>query len=173
MYVVTGETLRTTIAGMNLHRVLIALSLALTALPAVPVDAAPRPVVTSKSYWDCSQSAVYGNRICFDETTVFGPVVQIFTSSTAVYASFAVNYDTPTYSGVCHAFVASPNEHQVFGNWTVVAVNNTGICSAPSVYSFDSSIASPSSNAFTASPANHDLIEWFGNLAGFEFVWVD
>jgi hypothetical protein len=163
---------RTTMKKIAL--VLIAL-LGVMTITTQSASAAPRPMLTPTNYTSCSQSQAFGNRICFDETTVFGPVVQIFSTGTTVYDTFPVNYDTIKYAGVCRSFVASAAEHTVINTYmTQVAMNFSPICSGQqNIFTLDSSLSAPSANAFTAYPTDHDLIEWFGNQAGFEFVWVD
>lgn len=129
-----------------------------TASAAAPSVAAPRPAVTATSYTDCGQSAFLGTRVCLDQTTGYGPVVLIYTSGSGVYTSFGVStvgIASPT------SFVATPLEY-LYGSVTGYPGSDINFSSATG-FATNQIVTNGDVNAL-------NLLNYFGNQAGYEFV---
>lgn len=138
----------------------------------VPSDAAPAApdvLVPAGGVDDCGDLAAYlTTRVCFDPTTAYGPVVQIFLCDCAPSWSFGVEagnsnsgwYTTPDYNWVVNSAM------------TVNADNAGGYI----FYTWDTTIpwsCAGAGNCLRTSQYNEDLIEYFigaGDNNGYEFV---
>lgn len=130
---------------------------------------APTPKFVSTGATDCNQVGNYGSRICFDPTTGYGPVMYVYTGTTSLYTAFGVSAPNVTFRG----FVWSDAEHEVFlsSNYTATWHEVGGVRTYDVFTRQDGQCSSV--NHICMTPAQNDLMKWFGNAGGYEFIVVN
>lgn len=126
---------------------------------------AAAPVSPASADSDCSQSAALGDRICFDKTTGYGPVILIYTGANTLYASF----------GVTAFGMVDISAQFVFGSaWYTV---NDGV--AIPVYTVGGTYTTAYAGPYIGTPvmktnvaANINLLRWFGSGCCETMEWV-
>jgi hypothetical protein len=115
---------------------------------------------------DCGSSYAYGSRVCLDLTAPGGgQLVVVYDYGNHVYNSFYVTADpnlTPS--------VFSASEWMYLGNYqTSVRINNWSFMNSYDWNYYGTGVCYGSGN-MCANSSQHDLLEWFANSAGFEWV---
>lgn len=152
----------------TVKRFIIALLIAvgLVAAPAIASTASAAPVaprVTYNSATDCNQSAFLGARVCFDDTTGYGPVGYVYTDAYTVYAAEG-SINSCSANGI-GAFIGTPYEATVGSDYTALVMAT-----------FDGNTQPFPCNGgyFKFSVGFHDILEWVVNCrCGYEYVHVN
>lgn len=115
-------------------------------------------VVTPTNYTSCDQSGFLGTRVCFDDTTGFGPVGYIYSGNTTIYAAEG----SRCAANAVGAFAATPFESRVTADSTTV----------PNWMSTFESYPIPCDGRFfTFSPGFHNQLEWvLACQCGYEYI---
>jgi hypothetical protein len=160
---------------MRIRALFAALALVLlgVTITAAPVGATG----VAQSYSSCTGIGRSGY-VCLDETTGFGPVLYIFDSNGTTYTS-GVTLPSPSY---CSSFATTSNGGGVDdfsrdNDWAakVRNINQPTPCQSSTFIIYDPALCPPGGVNVACLPTSSfsDLVEFYANVPGYEFVYAN